>query len=83
MGAFDPVADGGEMLGLLVAKLVELGAELVEEFFQFFFERGAAFEVVDDFEEDEEDGCEGGGIDEPGGEAIGIGRGNFLGEEGR
>jgi hypothetical protein len=81
VGALDAAADLGEVFGLLVAQLVEFRAELAEEFLEFLFERGAAFEVVDDLEEDEEDGGERGGVDEPGGEAHGIGRGDFLGEE--
>jgi hypothetical protein len=81
VGAFDAAADFDEVLGLFAADLVEFGAELAEEFFEFLFERGAAFEVVDDFEKDEEDGGEGGGIDEPGGKSLGIGRRDFLGEE--
>jgi hypothetical protein len=80
VGAFDAVADFGKVLGLLLADLVEFGAELAQEFLEFLFERGAAFEVVDDFEEDEENGGERSGINQPGGEAKGIGRGEFLGE---
>jgi len=38
--------------------------------------------VIDDLEEDEEDGGERRCIDEPSGEVRGIGRGNFLGEDG-
>ena len=67
VGAFDAGADFGEVLGLLVAQLVEFGAELAQQLFEFLLQRGAALEVVDDFEEDEEDGGEGSGIDEPGG----------------
>jgi hypothetical protein len=81
VGAFDAAADFGEVLGLLEAELVELGAQLAQEFFEFLLERGAALEVVDDLEEDEEDGGERGGIDEPTGEVAGIGRGQFLGQD--
>ena len=49
---------------------------------RIFVEGGLALEVVDDLEEDEENGGEGGGVDEPGGEMGGVGRGDeFLGEE--
>ena len=37
--------------------------------------------MVDDLEEDEEDGGERGGVDEPGGKAHGVGCGEFLGED--
>jgi hypothetical protein len=80
--AFHTEPDFAEVLGLLVADLVELGAQLAQEFFQFLLERRAALEVVDDFEEDEQNGGERGGVDEPGGEADGIGRRHFLGEDG-
>lgn len=65
VGAFNPTPDLGEVFRLLVADLVEFGAELAEEFFEFLFQGRAALEVVDDAEEDEEDGGHGGGIDEP------------------
>jgi hypothetical protein len=81
VGAFDAGADFGEVLRLFVAELVELGAKLAEEFFEFLLERGAALEVVDDFEEDEEDGGQGGGIDQPGGEMLRVRRREFLGEK--
>jgi hypothetical protein len=82
VGAFDAGADFAEMLRLLVADLVEFRAELPEQFLEFLFERGAALEVVDDFEEDEEDGGERGGVDEPGGKMGRVGRRNFVGEDG-
>ncbi len=81
MRALDPAAHFGEMLRLLVTHLVEFGAELAKQFFEFLFERGPAFEVVDDFKEDEKDGGERGGIDQPRGKMLGIGRGNFLRED--
>jgi hypothetical protein len=82
VGTFNARADGGEVLALFVAQLVEFGAKLMEKFFQLLFQRGSSLEVIDDLEENEEDGREGRRIDEPGGEASGIGfRRNFLGEE--
>ncbi len=82
VGAFDAGADFGEMFGLFVTELVEFSPKLAEELFEFLFERGAALEVVDDLEEDEEDGGERGGVDQPGGEADGVGLGgDFLGKK--
>ena len=81
VGALDPAADLGEMGGLLVAQLVELGADLAQQFLEFLLERGLALEVVDDLEEDEEDRAEGGRIEEPVGEMRGVGRREFLGED--
>ena len=80
--ALDAAADLGKVLRLLVAQLVEFRPELAEKFFEFLFERGPALEVVDDFEEDQKNGGERGGIDEPGGKMSRIGRGDFLGEDG-
>jgi len=80
VGAFDAGADFGEVLGLLVAQLVEFGAELAQQLFEFLLQRGAALEVVDDFEKNEEDRPHGGGVDEPRGETGGVGRRDFLGE---
>ena len=75
--ALDAAADLGEVLGLLEAELVELGAQLAQEFFELLLERRAALEVVDDLEEDEEDGGERGGIDQPVGEWwVGSGAGS-------
>ena len=81
MGALDAAADFGEVLGLLVAQLVELGAELAQQFFEFLLERGPALEVVDDLEEDEKNGGKRGGVDQPGGKMLGVGGGEFLGEK--
>ncbi len=81
VGAFDAETDFGEVFGLLDAELVEFGTELAEELFEFLLERGATLEVIDDFEEDEEDGGERGGVDQPGGEGFRVGGGDFLGEE--
>lgn len=78
VGALDAAADLGEVLGVLEAELVELGADLAQEFFEFLLEGGAALEVVDDLEEDEEDGGERGGVDEPAGKMRWIGGGDFL-----
>jgi hypothetical protein len=83
VGAFDAEADFVEVLGLLVADLVELGAELAQEFLEFLFERRAPLEVVDDLEENEKDPGECGRVDEPGREAHGVGRGQFLREDRR
>jgi hypothetical protein len=80
MSALDAAADFGEVLALLVAELIELGAELAQQLFEFLLEGGAALEVVDDFEEDQEDRGERGGVDQPGGKMLRIGRGKFLGE---
>jgi hypothetical protein len=63
--ALDAVANFGEVLGLFVADLVEFRSELAEQFFEFLFQRGAALEMVDHLEEDQEHGRERGGIDEP------------------
>jgi hypothetical protein len=81
VGAFDAAAHEREIFRLLMAQLVEFRAELLEEFLQLLLERGAALEVIDDFEEDEEDGAEGRRIHQPGGEMRRIGRGDFLGED--
>ena len=81
VGALDPAADLGDMFRLLVAQLVEFRAELAQQFFELLFERGTAFEVIDDLEEDQEDRGERSGINEPGGEMLGIGRGQFLGQD--
>ena len=40
VGALDPAAHLGEMLGLLVAELVELGPELAQQFFEFLLKDG-------------------------------------------
>ena len=53
---------------------------LAQEFFQLLLERRAALEMVEDLEEDEQDGGERRGVDEPGGEPRGVGRGDFLRE---
>ncbi len=79
--AFDPPAHLGDMLGLLDAELVELGADLPHELFQLLFEGRPALEVIEELEEDEDHGGGGGGIDQPGGEARGVGRGHFLREQ--
>jgi hypothetical protein len=79
VGALDAAANLGEVLGLFLADLVEFGAELAQEFFEFLLEGRTSLEVVDDLEEDEEDGGERGGIDEPRGEMRRVGRRNFLG----
>ena len=78
--ALDSAADLGEVLGVLDADLVELAANLAQEFFQLLLKRGAALEVVEDLEEDEQDGGECRGVDEPGGKPRGVGRGDFLRE---
>ena len=82
MRAFDAAANFGEVRGLFVAELVEFGAELLEEFFQLLFQGGLSLEMVDDFKEDEEDGADGGSIDEPGGDAGRRRRREVLGEDG-
>ena len=79
MRALHTTPDLGEMLRLLLAQLVEFGAELAQQLVEFLFERRTPLEVVDDLEEDEEDGGERGGIDEPRGEMRRVGRRNFLG----
>jgi hypothetical protein len=38
VGAIDADADFGEMLGLLVAELIELGPELAQQFLEFLLE---------------------------------------------
>jgi hypothetical protein len=79
--ALDAAAHLGEMRGLLVPELVELRADLAQEFLKLLLERRLALEVVDDLEEDQQDRADGRGIDEPGGEMRGVGRREFLGEE--
>jgi hypothetical protein len=76
--ALDPAADFGEMFGLFAADLVELGAELAQQFFQFLFERGTPLEMVDDLEEHEENCGQRRGVDKPRGKMLGIGRRDFL-----
>jgi hypothetical protein len=83
VGALDAAPHFVEMGGLLMPVLVELLAHLAEELLELLIERGLALEVVDDLEEDEEDGAEGGGIDEPVGEMRGVGGGEVLREEAR
>jgi hypothetical protein len=78
VGALDPAADFGEVFRLLVTQLVELGPELAQQFFEFLFQRRTPLEMVDDLEEHEENRGQRGGIDEPRGEALGIGRRDFL-----
>ena len=79
--ALDAAADFSEVLGVLEPYLVELAANLAQEFFQLLLERGPALEVVEDLEKNEQDGGERRGVDQPGGEPRGVGRGDFLREE--
>jgi hypothetical protein len=76
--AIDTSADFGEVLGLFMARLVHLGPELAQQFLEFLLERRPPLEVVDDFEKDEKDRAERGGIDKPGGEMRRVRRRNFL-----
>jgi hypothetical protein len=78
VSTFDPAANLGEMLGLLVTELIELGAQLAQKFLEFLFQRGSTLEVVDHLEKDEENRRQRGRIDEPRGEMRGVRRRNFL-----
>jgi len=81
MGALHAGAHLGQMFRLLVAQLVQLGPQLAQQFLQLLFQRRTPLEMVDDLEEDQKNRREGGRIDEPRGEMLGIGRGDFLREE--
>ncbi len=80
--ALDPRADLGQVLGLLVAQLVQFRPELAQQLFEFLFQGGTALEVIDDLEKDEKDRGHGSRIDQPGGELHRIGLRDFLGENG-
>ena len=77
----DAGADFGQVLGMLDTDLVELAANLAQEFFQLLLERRPALEVIEDLEEDEQDRAKRGGIDEPRGEPRCVRHRHFLREE--
>ena len=79
--ALDAAADLGKVRRLLVADLVELRADLAQEFLELLLERRLALEVVDDLEEDQQDRADRRGIDEPRGEMRGVGRGSSWAKE--
>ncbi len=79
--ALDAAADFGQVLGVLDADLVELAANLPQQFLEFLLERRLALEVVEDLEENEQDGAKRRGVDEPRGEPRRVGHRHFLRED--